>query len=89
MDELSNILNELYNGTININEKFPCSEEYKDSLEECNKILKKIESKLDVNQKELFNKYIEIKSQMVSTECKEMFIEGYKLATKLIISGIK
>lgn len=89
MDELNNILCRLYNGTININENFPNSDEYDKDLEESNKILKKLVNKLDDDENELLNKYIEIKSQVVSIECKEKFIEGYKLAVKLIIAGIK
>lgn len=89
MDELNEILENLYNGNININVKVPNSNEYIETLEECNIILKNIENKLDDAGKKLLNEYIEMKSQVTSIECKEKFIEGYKLASKLIIAGIK
>ena len=89
MDELNEIFENLYNGNININVKVPNSNEYIETLEECNIILKNIENKLDDAGKKLLNEYIEMKSQVTSIECKEKFIEGYKLASKLIIAGIK
>lgn len=89
MEKLNNILDSLYNGNINVNQKNPDSKDYLKILEECNIILKKIENKLDEGDKKLLDRYIENKSEIASIECKEKFIEGYKLATQLIICGIK
>ncbi|MDO5555627.1 MAG: hypothetical protein Q4G09_02935 [Clostridia bacterium] len=82
MDISEDILNNLYNGKININEKNPISKEYNELLGESNKILEE-------KEKELLNEYIEKKAQISSIECEEKFIEGYKIACKLIIYGIK
>lgn len=89
MDKLNDILDRLYNGKININAEFPNSKEYSSILKESNIILKQIEDKLDDNGKKLLDNYIDTKAQMISIECKEKFIEGYKLAIKLIAAGIK
>ena len=89
MKELNNVLDNLYNGSISINEKLPMSYEYSETAKESNEILKKLENQLDYEQKDLLNKYIEIKSQIISIECKEKFSEEYKLAAKLIIAVIK
>lgn len=89
MNKLNDVLEDLYNGNININLELSKSDEYSKILRECNTILKKVENKLNEEDKKILNKYIEKKSQMVSLECKEKFIEGYKLASRLIIAGIK
>lgn len=89
MNELNDVLEDLYNGNININLELSNSNEYSKILRECNTILKKVENKLNEEDKKILNKYIEKKSQMISLECKEKFIEGYKLASRLIIAGIK
>lgn len=89
MDILKGILNDLYNGKININEKFPVSREYNILEEEANEILEKIRRDLDDRGKKLLNEYIEKQSQIASIDCEEKFIDGYKIASKLIISGIK
>lgn len=89
MNELDDVLDDLYNGKINVNIKLSNSDEYRKILKECNTVLKEIENKLNEKDKKTLNKYIEKKSQIVSLECKEKFLEGYKLASKLIIAGIK
>ena len=89
MNELVDVLDDLYNGKINVNIKLSNSDEYRKILKECNTVLKEIENKLNEKDKKILNKYIEKKSQIVSLECKEKFLEGYKLASKLIIAGIK
>ncbi len=89
MNELDDVLDDLYNGKINVNIKLSNSDEYRKILKECNTVLKEIENKLNEKDKKILNKYIEKKSQIVSLECKEKFLEGYKLASKLIIAGIK
>lgn len=89
MNELDDVLDDLYNGKINVNIKLSNSDEYRKILKECNTLLKEIENKLNEKDKKILNKYIEKKSQIVSLECKEKFLEGYKLASKLIIAGIK
>ncbi len=83
------ILNDLYNGNININEIIPISQEYNILTEESNEVWERIKKRLDDEENELLNKYIEIRTQIVSIECEEKFIEGYKTASKLIIAGIK
>ncbi len=89
MDLLKDILDDLYNGRININEKSPKSQEYSILEKEAKEILKSIESKIDATTKDLLNEYIEKKSQIISIDCEEKFIDGYKLASKLIIAGLK
>lgn len=86
MEKIEEILNELYNGKINPNENIPTSEEYKELVKEANKIAKQIDEKLE--DKELMDKYIEIQSQISSIDCESKFIEGYKIASQLLISGI-
>ena len=89
MDVLDNILKDLYNGKININEKFPITEEYNILIRESRDLLKKIKSYMDERGNKLLDEYIERQSQITSIDCEEKFIEGYKLASKLIILGIK
>ncbi len=89
MDLLKDILDNLYNGRININEKFPTSEEYNVLVKESEKILKIIKNNIDDKTKNLLDEYIEKQSQIMSIDCEEKFIDGYKLATKLIITSIK
>ena len=86
---LENTIESLYNGEININKKFPTFEEYSILQKESNELLQEIENKLDDKGKEILNEFTERKSRMMSIECKEKFIDGYKLACKLIIAGIK
>ena len=86
MEKIEEILNELYNGKINPNQNIPESKEYKELVREANKISKQIEEKL--KDKELMDKYIEIQSQIASIECESKFIEGYKIASQLLISGL-
>ena len=47
MDVLDNILKDLYNGKININEKFPISEEYNVLIRESGDLLEKIKGYMD------------------------------------------
>ena len=89
MDMVKNVLEDLYNGKININEKFPTSEEYNNLLKEKERILEMIRSNIDNKTENLLNEYIEKQSQITSIDCEEKFIDGYKLASKLIITGIK
>lgn len=89
MDILKKALNDLYNGKININKKFPTSKEYNTLVEESSEILKKINNNLSDEGKKLLNEYIEKQAQIMSIDCEEKFIDGYKLASKLIIAGIK
>ncbi len=89
MDTQKEILNDLYNGNININEKIPISQEYNILTEKSNEVLEKIKELLDDEENRLLNKYIEIRAHISSIECEEKFIEGYKTASKLIIAGIK
>ena len=89
MDILKDVLNDLYNGKININEKFPTSKEYNTLLKQSSEILKKIKENLDNETKKLLNEYIEKQAQIISIDCEEKFIDGYKLAIGLIIAGIK
>ena len=89
MDVLDDTLKDLYNGKINLNEKFPTSEEYNLLIKESKKLLDKIESYMDEKENKLLNEYIEKQSQITSIDCEQKFIEGYKLASKLIIVGIK
>ena len=89
MDMVKNVLEDLYNGKININEKFPTSEEYETLLKESKEILKAIKKNIDDKTQDLLNEYIEKQSQIMSIDCEEKFIEGYKLASKLIIASIK
>lgn len=88
-DMFNDILKDLYNGNVNINEKFPISEEYNILIKESNEILRRIEEKLDDKGKKLLKNYTEKQAQIMSIDCEEKFVEGYKLATKLVISGIK
>ena len=87
MDSL--ILKNLYNGKININEQIPNSKEYSTLVKDSNIILEKIINTLNNNQKALLNEYIEKQSQITSIDCEQKFIDGYKIASKLIIAGIK
>ena len=48
-----------------------------------------IRSNIDNKTENLLNEYIEKQSQITSIDCEEKFIDGYKLASKLIITGIK
>ncbi len=89
MEILKKVLKDLYNGKININEKFPDTEEYSTLVRESNEILRKINNNLDSERKKLLNEYIEKQAQIISIDCEEKFISGYKLASKLIIAGIK
>ncbi len=89
MEVLDNILKELYNGKINIKEKFPISEEYNVLVRESGDLLEKIKNYMDERGNKLLNEYIEKQSQITSIDCEGKFIEGYKLASKLIILGIK
>lgn len=89
MELSKNILKDLYNGKINVNEEFPNSEEYNILTKESNKILEKINNNISDEAKLLLNEYIEKQAQIASIDCEEKFIDGYKLASKLIIAGIK
>lgn len=86
MEKIEEILNKLYNGQINPNENIPKTVEYKELIKESNKIAKQIQEV--IGDKALLNKYIEIQSRITSIECKSKFIEGYKMASQLLISGI-
>lgn len=86
MEKSEEILRELYKGKINPNENISVSEEYKQLVRESNEIAKELERVIGNN--ELIDKYIEIKSQITSIECESKFIEGYKIASQLLISGI-
>jgi len=89
MDELNGILSDLYHGKINVNEKFPDSKEYNNLIEESKEILNRINNIINDSEKELLNQYLEKQAQIISIECEQKFINGYKLASKLIITGIK
>lgn len=86
MGKIEEIISQLYNGKINPSENIPKTEEYKELIKESNIIAKKIEEKIE--DKELMNKYVEIQSQIASIDCESKFIEGYKMASQLLISGI-
>ena len=85
MENNEEILSALYNGNINPNKNIPICKEYKELLKEANKIARQIEDKIE--DKELIDKYIEIQSQITSIDCESKFIEGYKLASQLLIRG--
>ncbi len=89
MKKTDGVLDSLYNGKINMNEKIPKSKKYLKILKECNITLGEVYNKLDDADKWLLDKYIEGKSEMASMECREKFIEGYKLAIELMLAGIK
>lgn len=89
MKTKKDILSCLYNGDININEKIPASQEYDILIEKSNQILEEFKKLLDDEGNKLLNRYIEIKTQVASIDCEEKFIEGYKIASKLIIAGMK
>lgn len=89
MDTLKDVLKDLYNGKININEKFPDTKDYNTLVRESSEILRKINNNLDNERKKLLNEYIEKQAQIISIDCEEKFINGYELASRLIIAGIK
>ena len=86
MENFEDCLKRLYNGEINPNKNTPKTEEYKQLVKESNRIAKQIEKKL--GEKDLIDTYIEIQSQIASIDCENKFIEGYKMASQLLISGI-
>lgn len=86
MEKNEEILSALYNGNINPNRNIPISKEYKELIKEANKIAKQIEEK--IGDKEIIDKYIELQSQITSIDCESKFIEGYKLASQLLVRGI-
>lgn len=86
MEKFEECLKKLYNGEINPNKNTPTTEEYKKLIKESNKIAKQIEIKL--GNKDLIDRYIETQSQISSIDCENKFIEGYKIASQLLISGI-
>ena len=86
MGNFEEILKKLYNGEINPNINFPTSPEYKELMRKSNQIAKLIEEK--IGDKELMNQYIELQSQISSIDCESKFIEGYKIASQLLISGL-
>lgn len=57
MNELDDVLDDLYNGKINVNIKLSNSDEYRKILKECNTVLKEIENKLNEKDKKILNKY--------------------------------
>jgi len=88
MKKIEKILKDLYNGDINPNENIPTSDEYKELVKEANKIVENVKTNMTEKEKELIDLYIEKRAQITSIECENKFIEGYKLACKLLISGI-
>lgn len=86
MEKFEEILKQLYNGEINPNKNVPASHEYKELIQKSNQIAKQIEEK--IGDKELMDQYIEIQSQISSIDCEDKFIEGYKISSQLLISGI-
>lgn len=85
-DEKEEILSALYSGSINPNKNIPTSKNYKELIKKANKIAKQIEEK--IGNREIIDKYIEIQSQITSIDCESKFIEGYKLASQLLITAI-
>lgn len=82
------LLKNLYNGNINPNKTIPKTEEYNALVSKLNKVLKDLFNNLTEENKKLLNYYIEIKTETESIECQEKFEEGYKMAVKLILSGL-
>ena len=88
MKEYKKILEDLYNGRIKPSQDEIKSEEYarirKESIELSNKIL----SSLNNQDKEIYNKYMELQTQLQSIDSEIQFIKGFSLGVKLILGSL-
>lgn len=89
MKEYKKILEDLYNGKIKTSQDEIKSEEYarirKESIELSNKIL----SSLNNQDKEIYNKYMELQTQLQSIDSEIQFIKGFSLGVKLILGSLE
>ena len=87
MSQYDEILNKLYNGEIRPKED-NLSEEYMQLQEANEKIAQKIFDNIDIDTKELLEKFVENKNALASIDARDQFIKGYKTGVELIIAGI-
>lgn len=89
MKEYKKILEDLYNEKIKPSQDEIKSEEYarirKESIELSNKIL----SSLNNQDKEIYNKYMELQTQLQSIDSEIQFIKGFSLGVKLILGSLE
>ena len=78
-----------YNGRIKPSQDEIKSEEYakirKESIELSNKIL----SSLNNQDKDIYNKYMELQMQLQSIDSEIQFIKGFSLGVKLILGSLE
>jgi len=83
---MSNIIDELYLGDINPNENMqidnPC---YSKLSKQAYSLSEQLESKLNPEEKKLFEAFINADCSMLALEVRLRFIEGFRLGAKIML----
>ena len=83
------ILKELWNGEIILNERFVRSDsEYKCLTKLFDRMNDKLSKMMSEDEKECYDKICDLTSEMQSISEEEIFIEGFRLGAKIMLSVV-
>lgn len=86
---MEKILEKLWYGEIDPSAReFKRGSEYHELLHLLNKNQDKLLATLDVNEKELFEKFKDCQNEMQTIETREVFIEGFRLGVKIMAESL-
>ena len=83
------ILEEIYYGKLECQERKWCNEEILESSKLCDRNREKLLLTMMEEQKILFEKFLDCNDELHCISERESFIQGFKFATKLIIESMK